>query len=250
MNKAAFEREGRAGTGTVRAGWRRWLAFAAGVLVTTGVGAVIAWKLWPTPDAKVVNRFDYELPLTRSTGYASVALSPDGRRLVYNAQDGLYVREMDSLEARRIPGTEQALTNPFFSPDGKTVAYWDQPTSHLVRIALTGGGSPVAICDAENPRGVSWEADDTIFFVQSNGIQRVPAKGGTPELVIPAKGNERFYGAQLLPDGESVLFSVSGDGSWSRSEIVVQSLRSGARKVLVQDASGISRSVTYVRVPP
>ncbi|MCZ6812296.1 MAG: hypothetical protein O7D97_09865, partial [Planctomycetota bacterium] len=34
-----------------------------------------------------------------------IALSPDGRRLVYYTPEGLYLRSMGELEAQRIPGT-------------------------------------------------------------------------------------------------------------------------------------------------
>ena len=56
---------------------------------------------------------------------------------------------------------------------------------------------------------------------------RVSANGGTPELVIPANEGEQVHGPQLLPDGDSVLFSVTtatGATRWDEAQIVVQSL--------------------------
>ena len=69
---------------------------------------------------------------------------------------------------------------------------------------------------------------------------RVSANGGTPDLVIPAKEGEQVDGPQLLPDGDSVLFSVttaSGDTRWDAAQIVVQSLSNQTRKVIVQGGS-------------
>ena len=69
---------------------------------------------------------------------------------------------------------------------------------------------------------------------------RVSANGGTPELVIPAKEGEQVDGPQLLPDGDSVLFSVttaSGATRWDTAQIVVQSLSTGNRNTLLQGGS-------------
>ena len=69
---------------------------------------------------------------------------------------------------------------------------------------------------------------------QSEGILRVPATGGTPELIIPAEDGTQVYGPRLLPDGDSVLFSVGLQGDPDAAQIVVQSLSTGERTVLVE----------------
>ena len=89
--------------------------------------------------------------------------------------------------------------------------------------------------------GVSWEADGTILFGDAGGIMRVSANGGTPELVIPAAEGEILDGPQLLPDGDSVLFTVGnstgGVGTqWTDAQIVAESLTSGVRTVLLPGA--------------
>ena len=79
-----------------------------------------------------------------------------------------------------------------------------------------------------------------ILFGQSEGIMRVSASGGTPELVIKANESERIDGPQLLPDGDSVLFSVttaSGPTLWDQAQVVVQSLRTGERTVVLRGGS-------------
>ena len=69
---------------------------------------------------------------------------------------------------------------------------------------------------------------------------RVSANGGTADLVIEAEEGERIYGPHLLPDGDSVLFSVTtaeGTTRWDEAQIVVQSLRSGERTVVLDGGS-------------
>jgi serine/threonine-protein kinase len=166
-----------------------------------------------------------------------MAVSPDGRSFVYNAAEGVYVRSMDALEARLIPGTESLLGNPFFSSDGQSIGYFD---GRLKRIPLAGGAAVVICAATATVFGASWTTDNHILFVLPEGIMRVSADGGTPELVIRAAEGEQLYGPQMLPDGELVLFSVarsSGAARWDQAEIVVQSVSGGVRTVLLQGGS-------------
>lgn len=49
-----------------------------------------------------------------------------------------------------------------------------------------------------------------------------------------------MHGPQMLPDGESVLFSVTralGNTRWDQADIVVQSIRTGQRMVVLRGGS-------------
>ncbi len=215
---------------------------AAALFVGGLVVGLAAWNLRPTAATPAVTRFDDDVPADqpfRNTGRTVLALSRDGRAFVYNAQGGLFLRTMDTMPARPIPGTEENLANPFFSPDGQWLGFFQG--GQLKRIPV-GGGAAVTICPATNPFGASWEADGTILFAQPKGILRVSAEGGAPQVVIPAGDGERVHGPQLLPDADSVLFTAT-TGTWDEARIVVQSLGTGARKVLVERA----RDAQYVR---
>ena len=51
-------------------------------------------------------------------------IAPDGEHFVYSGNDGLYLRSLDALEDRPIPGTEGPVVNPFLSPDGQSVGFF------------------------------------------------------------------------------------------------------------------------------
>ena len=217
--------------------WRQALPMAAASLLTAVAVGLIAWSLWPEADSPRVSRFEYVLPGDhpfRNVSRQVTAISPDGRHFVYNTRGGLYLRTMGEIEPRLIPGTEQALGNPFFSPDGQSVGYWQN--DQLKRIPITGGTAAV-ICATTDLFGANWAADGVILFGQSAGVMRVSANGGIPELIIPAKDGEQMYGPQLLPGADSVLFSVTtgtGASRWDEARVLVQSLSSGERTIVVE----------------
>ena len=230
--------------------WRRLLPFVAGTVVAGLVSGVAAWRLSPVSEPRIVTRFDYRLPAGQTMGGVGgivqlLTVSPDGRRFVYATNEGFYIRTMGELNAQLIPGT--ALLggqryNPVFSPDGESIAYL---TGADVRRISLSGGAPVAIAKITEGRGtsssgLSWEADNTILYSVDSGIWRVPADGGTTERVIAAKDGESMGSPRLLPDGDSVLFSMTtatGPTRWDQAQIVVQSLRTGERKVVWQGGS-------------
>jgi len=196
---------------------------------------VVLSLLRTEPSALSITRFPILLSpsdVFTNTGRHLVTLSPDGNRLVYVANGLLYLREMDQLEAAPIRGTELFPVSPFFSPDGQWVGFW--AGGNLRKVSVTGG-APVTLCQAGAPYGASWGADDTILIGQgSAGILRVSANGGTPEILISVDADERAHGPQMLPDGKTVLFTLSTTGVWDESQIVAESIETGERRVLLE----------------
>lgn len=164
-----------------------------------------------------------------------MAVSGDGSSFVYNTGGGLYLRELDELGPRLIPQTEVSLTNPFFSPDGQWVGFFSVPDLELQKISVNGG-APIPITAATNPFGATWGDDDTIVFGQPEGIMRVSANGGEPELIVASVGDGFPSNPQMLPGGEWVLFSLRSATSdtWDESDIVAQSLDTDERRVLIE----------------
>jgi serine/threonine-protein kinase len=166
-----------------------------------------------------------------------LAMSPDGTRLVYAANSQLFMRALDGLDDVPIRGTagergsSVAGRNPFFSPDGRWIGFWQDGKLKKV---LAEGGAPVEICEAGNPFGATWDADNTIVYGEGPvGIYRVSADGGTPTLIVRDPGG-LAHGPQILPDKRSILFTLKdGNGAWDEAQIVVQSLETGHRDVIV-----------------
>jgi Tol biopolymer transport system component len=149
---------------------------------------------------------------------------------------------MTDLDAKPIQGTENFgnITEPVFSPDGQSIVFFAAGDSTFKKVAVTGGAA-VTVSPAENPYGVTWD-DTGIVFAQTTakGIMRVSPNSGTPESLVTLKDPERAHGPQLLPGGETVLFTLAtttGPDRWDKADIVVQSLKSGQRKRLIAGGS-------------
>src|SRR4029077_6703517 len=119
-----------------------------------------------------------------------------------------------------------------------SIAFWGADRT-LKRIAVSGGAA-VTICPADTPLGMSWGKDGIVFGQAGRGIMRVSPNGGTPELLVSVKGGELAHRPQILPDGQTVLFTHAPAFTapdWDKAQIVVQSLRSGERKTLIEGGS-------------
>ena len=210
---------------------RTTLLWIAAVVILVIVTAAIVWKI-RAPEPRQVMRFSYELPDDQQIGapsFPALAVSPDGKQLVYRTPKGLYLRSVDELSAKLIAGTEENPSTPFFSPDGKWIGYRSQMDNKLKKIAI-GGGAPVALCDAASLLGASWGSDNTIVYGSRGiGIMRVSANGGTPDCIVKEKSGALAM-PQVLPGGESILYNTAvGANQFS---VVVQSLKSYKPKEL------------------
>jgi eukaryotic-like serine/threonine-protein kinase len=143
----------------------------------------------------------------------ALALAPDGTVVVWSACEQacrLYVRRLDELEGRAVPGTEDAAA-PFFSPDGRWVGFF--AAGKLRKVALAGG-LPIALTDAAQPFGAVWMGDGRIVFGASarGGLLRVSDRGGDAEqLTLPSAeaGEVNHAWPAPAPGGRALLFTIA-----------------------------------------
>ena len=223
---------------------RAWIRAAAWLVAGALVGALAGatWRVEPASARLSEVRFSIALPEDErlaQTELLGLAMAPAGRAIVYVAGSGntsqLRVRALDTGATRALQGTFGAVS-PFFSPDGDWVGFFAD--GKLKKIPI-GGGTAIAICDAADGLGGSWSASGTIVFAAATGgaLQQVSADGGTPSRVTEldlSRGEFSHRWPELLPDGDTVLFTVGTVGDWGEAEIVAQSLASGARTAVLK----------------
>ncbi|HVH66865.1 MAG TPA: protein kinase [Gemmatimonadales bacterium] len=185
-------------------------------------GAAVWGWLRPTPRPSVapVVRFSLAFP----TGFqpvdsrgSTVALSPDGSRIVYVGSDSLggrwlFSRGLERMDPVRIPGT-QGAAQPFFSPDGQWIGFWQD--GRLRTLSLSGG-AVATICEVPSLEGATWGVGGVIAFAASGPLYRVAAAGGKPDVVATpdtARG-QAYRWPEFLSDGRALLVTlVDGSGA-------------------------------------
>jgi Tol biopolymer transport system component len=220
---------------TRKGGLPTWAVAAAALVLGAALTGAVSWVLRPTPVSvpRVVARFPLVLPPEQQMAFnplvTQLAISPDGRRVAYVTNQGLYLKEMNEVTARLLVEDERTIQSPAFSPDNQWVAFWSSDQK-IKKISVLGG-APVVLGESESLECISWVTDDVIHLTYwSKGIWRIQASGGTPEPVVTLAEGERSSGpANLLPDGKSILFSVREGGKW---KVAAQSVEDETRQVL------------------
>jgi serine/threonine-protein kinase len=161
-----------------------------------------------------------------------LALSADGSKLVYEANNKLHLRSFDTLETKEIPGTEGAR-GPFFSPDGQSIGFLI--TAQIKKLPINGGTPVFIVGGLGDVIGASWGRDDTILIggVYS-GILRVSANGGKAETVVKSAPGLSYAHPQFLPDGRAFLYTRGRPGVSADNELVMRTLANGDETVVAR----------------
>jgi hypothetical protein len=229
-----------------------WLVVAVAIAAVAATFAVSSWRGGGSVATEpVVTRFSETIEGSNLVSeFPSIALSPDGRHIVYATREGLFLRSMSDRAARLIPGTENArggASSPAFSPDGLSIAFFSGGASFggtIKTVAATGGATMSLLEMDFPPHGLSW-SELGIVFARSfgkgdKGILRVPPVGGPEEMLIPTTTEEFAHGPQVLPDGQTIMFTLASGlaaDRWDKARIVVQSFAPGERKTLIEGGS-------------
>ena len=167
----------------------------------------------------------------------SMALSPDGRLVVFCGTQGnvtqLYVRRLDRSKQPLSRGPKAASGRSFHpmapgSDSGQATrsrkCRWLEEPSATISSVPEGGNW-----------GTSWGDDGTIVFAGQAGIFKVSSAGGTPAAVTTsvAATRERHLLPYTLPGGREILFTTVVSRDWDTANVVLLSLDSGERRILI-----------------
>jgi Tol biopolymer transport system component len=171
-------------------------------------------------------------------------ISADGRTVIFVAEGEtgkqIFRRNLDRLDVTPIEGTQDAQ-HPLISPDGRWVAFF--ANGSLKRVSVEGGVASTLV-EAANNRGAAWSPQGSIVLTPTfdSGLIEIPATGGEPKVLTTLNdeaGERTHRWPQVLPDGNSVLFTVGtldSPGDYDKAKVDVVRLDSGERKTVLSDA--------------
>jgi len=191
-----------------------WATLALAGLIVVSAAVWMRRALSAVPDASISTEARLELSTPPTTEPVSLAISPDGQKIVYVAgseSQSLWVRPLDSVVAQPLAGTDGA-TYPFWSPDNQSIGFFAQ--GKLKRINIVSGFVET-LASAVAGRGGAWGPDGTIIFSASpsSPILSLPTSGGDPvpitQLELLHHGSHRY--PHFLPDGRHFLYYAQGN---------------------------------------
>jgi eukaryotic-like serine/threonine-protein kinase len=231
-----------------------WLGWGAAALLVAMLAPLAYRHVRERPVASSPMRFQIS-PTVEFAGPGNFSLSPDGNHLAFvgRGADGIariWVRAMDSLESRLLPGSETANITPppFWSPDGRFVAF--DAGGRLKKLDVSGG-LPQTLCDLPGVAvGGSWNRDgDIIVGNTSGGLLRVRETGGAPTpitMLDPSRKEEVHLLPSFLPDGRHFVYLRISPSAPEAGGVYVGTLDAKAEEQSAQRLLPYEVGVTYV----
>lgn len=225
----------------------RWRAYSGWIVVLIVIiASFVMMSRTNTPTAIDPAPARLSLALPDASFGCQASVSPDGRWIAISTyvdgQYGLWLRALDSSQARRLDRTDGAR-HPFWSPDSQSVGFF---AGGKLKTIPVSGGATRTLCDVPGPFTLgSWGANGTILFnvleaPGQNGIHRVLEQGGPSELLeltdSAGRAPQLVTWPHFLPNGEDFLLFCAFDSDTGREEpsISVAALTTGRIESLVQ----------------
>lgn len=220
---------------TERFGRRALIVGAGAAFVAAVLAGVAVWILKPAPGPRPVTRTVISLPPDQRPpsvppGPVTVlALSPDGSHLAYvSATYQLFLRAMDSTEARPLYSSPEGAFDPFFSPDGQWLGFL-QSNGAVKKISVNGGAPVTLNSSFAGPRGGGWSRQGAIILGSTSGLQQLSDQGGSLKPLSHLENGEIAHRwPEVLPGGKAVVFDTGGEAP----QIAVYWLASAQRRNL------------------
>jgi len=224
------------------AGLRRPMVCGALCLLFGAIAAVAVTYILMKPTAEPSLHIPESLPPDKMLNQdrSEIALSPDGRLLVYVGGIGdstrLFLSEVGKNVVKELQETKGARL-PFFSPDSRQIGFFAEGK---LKTLFLDSGRPHPLCDAPHYAGGSWGDDNTIFFSPTwikGGLRQISTDDGVPKVITdPNKGEYGHWWPEVLPGGEAVLFTI-WKTTLNDAQVAVLTLKTGNIQILLNGAT-------------
>ena len=218
------------------------LGLAVVIAAAAGAYALVGREAASTREPAPVTRFVIPAPPGTQilSGHRELALSTDGQQVAFIARDAagqhIYVRRLDALSPRQIPGT-QGARDVAFSPDGRWLAF--HAGNKIQKVSLEGG-VPALLADSVHAHGIAWHpTEDAIYFAphQLSAIWKVQANGGSAAVQVTtidsARGERSHEWPVIVDDGRTLVFSVNSNAAQLDEELAsLVNLTTGERRTV------------------
>jgi eukaryotic-like serine/threonine-protein kinase len=213
----------------------------AAVAVLALASGWLAWRQFVVPTIPPkVSRFAIS-PASDLNSVTWPRISPDGTMIAFVGTDstsqlGIYIRPLNSLDARLLVKVQNTRSKPFWSPDSKHLAYFEG--GQLKKVALAGGLAQI-VCEAETGADGSWGSKGIIIFDgnYSDSVRQVSAGGGIPTaatIIDRTKFENSTAWPWFLPDGEHFLYLALSDSSAEEHFLKVGSIKTMESTFLIK----------------
>jgi eukaryotic-like serine/threonine-protein kinase len=210
---------------------------AALVVAALGLAGRYVWQALKPPPAPLPPSVHLTIAVREDQALDTLAVSPDGQSLAYTAEsaDGsvhLFIKSPFLAPEREIA---IGADSPFFSPDGKWVAYF--ATDAIWKSPVANGGERQKVCAAPGAHaGGTWTDDGRIVFAPlgGQGLMVVRDAGGTGSRLTTLNKQEfeLAHGWPHAVPGGGIIFTVAQRGRDAHLEALSASNRRGGQRLV------------------